>query len=116
VPRDVAYPAAVGDGAALEFLTWVREADLPDPEGILADPDSATFPRRGDMIHAVMLSVASAVASNPTSERWSAAWKYIGRSPVLDVVVPAARTLVAIRKKVPSLPLPLEAAKLGEVL
>jgi hypothetical protein len=116
VPRDVAYPAAVGDGAALEFLTWVKESDLPDPEEILADPESATFPKRGDLINAVMLAVASAVASNPTPERWSAAWRYIGRSPVFDVVVPAARTLVAIRKKVPSLPLPLEAAKLGDVL
>jgi hypothetical protein len=28
----------VGDGPALEFLNWVRELDLPDPEELLAHP------------------------------------------------------------------------------
>jgi len=38
---DAAYLAAaglVGEGAAVEYLTWRREADLPDPAAVVADP------------------------------------------------------------------------------
>ncbi len=38
---DAAYIAAsglVGEGAAVEYLTWRREADLPDPALVIADP------------------------------------------------------------------------------
>src|SRR5438477_2367262 len=39
--HDAAYLAAcglVGEGAAVEYLTWRREADLPDPADVVADP------------------------------------------------------------------------------
>src|SRR5205823_827587 len=31
---------AVGEGAAIEFLSWLEHLDLPDPEAVLADPES----------------------------------------------------------------------------
>src|ERR671939_1809984 len=33
----------VGEGAAVEYLTWRREADLPDPASVVADPRSVAW-------------------------------------------------------------------------
>lgn len=64
---------SVGVSAANEFLTYVANLDLPDPEKLLADPDSFTVPRdRGDKVHAVAMSVLNATLNNLTSERWTA--------------------------------------------
>ena len=40
----------VGDGVGLEFLTWLEELDLPDPEAALRDPETVVFPDRGDRL------------------------------------------------------------------
>ena len=32
--------ALVGEGAAVEYMSYVRDLDLPDPLDLLADPDS----------------------------------------------------------------------------
>ncbi|MEA3214912.1 MAG: hypothetical protein QOJ19_1068, partial [Acidimicrobiia bacterium] len=63
---------SVGDGPGVEFLSWIAEMDLPDPEVVLADPSGFTLPERGDRAYAVLSSVAGAVASEPTPERWNA--------------------------------------------
>jgi hypothetical protein len=89
----------VGPGAGAEFLTWLVEADLPDPEAVLADPDGFTLPERGDRAYAVLASIAAAVAANPTIPRWATAWRVFGasgeRAP--DVAATAARALVRAR-------------------
>src|ERR1700733_13633819 len=36
--RSALIRGAVGDGAGIEFLAWLVEMDLPDPEVVLADP------------------------------------------------------------------------------
>jgi hypothetical protein len=43
-----ASAGAVGDGAAAEFHAWMQERGLPDPEAVLADPDSFALPHRSD--------------------------------------------------------------------
>src|SRR5204863_2821846 len=43
---EAAYLAAsglVGEGAAVEYLTWRREADLPDPAAVVANPNSVNW-------------------------------------------------------------------------
>ncbi len=89
----------VGDGAGIELTTWLTEADLPDPEEVLAQPERFELPERGDRALAVLTSVASAVASDPTPERWGAGWRVVGqaaeRAP--DVAALAARLLVRCR-------------------
>jgi hypothetical protein len=43
---EVAYLAAcglVGEGAAIEYLTWRCEADLPDPASVVADPTTGAW-------------------------------------------------------------------------
>jgi hypothetical protein len=89
----------VGDGPGVEFLTWVEEMDLPDPEAVLADPTGYTMPERGDRAYAVLSSVAGAVAADPTPERWSAGWKVVVRAAegAPDVAATAARVLASCR-------------------
>jgi MoxR-like ATPase len=107
---------AVGAGAGVEFLTWLEEADLPDPEAVLADPDSFHLPERGDRAFAALTSIAAAVASNATAERWAAAWKVFGRAgeQAPDAAATAARTLARCRP--PGAPVPPEVAAFAPLL
>ena len=86
---------AVGEGAGVELLMWEMEMDLPDPEDLLADPNSFELPERGDQAYAVLSAVAAAVASNPTVERWQAGWRILGKASdrAPDVAAVAARVL-----------------------
>ncbi len=86
----------VGPGAARELLTWQREADLPDPEDVLADPAKFRLPERGDRQFAVLSALASAVKANPTKERWEAAFEVVQQAVArgsADVAAVAARSL-----------------------
>ncbi|MGI8777062.1 MAG: AAA family ATPase [Acidimicrobiales bacterium] len=90
---------AVGDGAGIELLMWEMEMDLPNPEEVLADPDSFQVPERGDRAYAVLSSVAAAVAANPTVERWLAGWRVLGKAgeDAPDVAAVPARVLAQCR-------------------
>lgn len=97
--RAALVAGAVGEGAGVEFLAWVAEMDLPDPEAVLADPSSFVLPERGDRAYAALSAVAAAVAGNATPERWLAGWKVLAvageRAP--DVAALAARVLARCR-------------------
>ncbi|WP_282203777.1 AAA family ATPase [Kitasatospora fiedleri] len=91
----------VGDGPGLELLAGVDRMDLPAPEDLLADPDSAVLPRRGDLRQAALDGVVAAVRSRPTRERWDAAWVLMARaleSSPPDVLVVPVTTLAALRQ------------------
>lgn len=107
--RGTLVRGAVGDAAGVEFCAWADAMDLPDPEAVLADPDSFVLPDRGDRAYAALTAVASAVAANPTPERWATAWQVIGRagSATPDVAAVAARTLAKCRPA--GAPVPAEA-------
>ena len=107
----VLLTGCVGDGAGLELVTWLSELDLPDPEALLADPKSFELPERGDRAYAALTSVAAAVASNATVERWAAAWLVLAQAgeQVPDVAALAARILVRCRPD--GAPTPPEAAR-----
>jgi MoxR-like ATPase len=89
----------VGPGAGVEFLTWLVEADLPDPEVVLADPDSFEVPARGDRAYAALSSIAAAVAADPGNGRWERGWQAFGTAATTapDVAAAAARTLARCR-------------------
>lgn len=89
----------VGEGPGIEFLSWLEELDLPDPELVLADPDGFDLPERGDRAYAVLTSVAAAVAADPTADRWAAGWRVMGRAArsAPDVAAMAARMLARCR-------------------
>ena len=98
----------VGAGAGIEYLTWLAEADLPDPEAVLANPDAFVLPERGDRAYAALSSIAAAVAANPYDGRWERGWRAFARAAgsAPDVAAAAARTLARCRP--PGAPVPDE--------
>jgi ATPase family associated with various cellular activities (AAA) len=90
---------AVGDGAGVEFLAWLVEMDLPDPEEVLANPAAFRLPERGDRAYAALAAIAAAVAAAPTPERWTAGWQVLGScaEAAPDVAATAARVLAKCR-------------------
>ncbi|MGA2928251.1 MAG: AAA family ATPase [Solirubrobacteraceae bacterium] len=97
--RAALVEGAVGDGAALEFLTWLEHLDLPDPEAVLDDPDSFVLPERSDRAFAVLTAVASVAVSDGGQERWQQAWRVLARAAdgAPDVATLVARTLAGHR-------------------
>ena len=67
----------VGQAVSTEFLSYIANLDLPDPEALLKEPESFKVPERGDRVFSVGLSILAAVKSNNTPERWQACGKLI---------------------------------------
>lgn len=90
---------AVGQGAAIEFMSWRQNLDLPDPEKLLSNPSSFHLPERGDQAFAILSSVVSAVASRLDQKRWSAAWKIFNEAAkqgAVDIAASSARALLQL--------------------
>jgi hypothetical protein len=69
---------SVGIAAAGEFITYVDNLDLPDPESLLADPESLVVPSdRGDKVFAIASMVFISMSESPTAERWSNAGRIL---------------------------------------
>ena len=104
--RSALIRGAVGDGAGVEFLAWLVEMDLPDPEQVLADPASFRLPERGDRAYAALAAIAAAVAADPTPDRWTAGWQVLGLAAdaAPDVAAVAARVLARCRPDGAALP------------
>ncbi|WP_316767047.1 AAA family ATPase [Streptomyces sasae] len=91
----------VGDGPGLELLASVDLMELPDPETLLAAPDTADLPERGDLRQAVLDGVVAAVRERPDRSRWDAAWALLVRAldtGAPDLVVVPATTLASLRR------------------
>ncbi|MFC4149841.1 AAA family ATPase [Micromonospora mangrovi] len=92
----------VGDGPGLELLASLDRLDLPDPEVLLADPDAAALPERGDLRQAVLDAVVEAVRRRPDRARWDGAWRVLARAVETgapDLVVVPAATLARLRQE-----------------
>lgn len=112
-----ALVGAVGDGAGLEFGTYLEELDLPDPERVLADPKAFALPDRGDRQLAFLTAVVSAVQARTTHQRWDAGWVVLAKAVdagVPDVAARAALDLAALRDT--NWPVPAEIDAFVEVL
>src|SRR6202167_5027187 len=114
--RSALVRGAVGNGAGVEFLAWLLEMDLPDPEEVLADPASFRLPERGDRAYAALAAVAAAVAADPTPERWTAGWQVLrlAADAPPDVAAVAARVLAKCRPE--GAPLPAEIHRFAPLL
>lgn len=61
----------IGSSATGEFLQYIAEIDLPDPETILADPMAWVPPSdRGDLVYAIGMSLYNAVVNDNSGDRW----------------------------------------------
>jgi hypothetical protein len=95
-----ALTGAVGDGAGIEFLSYLDNLDLPDPDRVLANPAAFALPERGDRQLAFLIAVVAAVQSDLTRERWEAGWTVLAKAVdqgVPDVAARAAVDLAAMR-------------------
>lgn len=75
----VLLTGAVG-GAALEFMQYRDNLDLPDPEELLGNPEAAKLPERDDRLFAALASVVYVVSKNRTPDRWHRAWRVLQRA------------------------------------
>lgn len=107
---------AVGEGPALEFLSWLANADLPDPEEVLADPDSFTLPERSDRAFAALTAVAAVAVAKGDAGSWAAAWRVVAKVAGVapDVAALVAKTLAQSRPA--GADLPVEVLALAPVL
>jgi hypothetical protein len=104
--RTLLVLGAVGEGAGIEFLSWLVNMDLPDPEAVLADPGGFELPERSDRAFAVLSAVAAVAVGRGDADSWSAAWKVVERvaDKAPDVAALAARTLAGARPDGAQLP------------
>ena len=68
--RRLLVNGCVGDGAGAEFLTFLDTQALPDPEDVLAAPETLQLPRRGDLAVAIVRSILARVEANNGQQRW----------------------------------------------
>ena len=102
--HDAAYLAAsglVGEGAAVEYLTWRREADLPDPADVVADPHVVRWqsldPSR---VWAILAGVVGYSTGRGTVEAWRSGWGPLAvaaQEGKGDVAAACARALLRAR-------------------
>lgn len=87
---------SIGTGAAMEFLSWRRQLDLPDPEDLLENPKAFEVYDRVDKTFATLNSVVAATINKLTKDRWVAAWTILSKCAKeghVDVAAAAARAL-----------------------
>ncbi len=70
---------SVGEGAAIEFLSWRKSLDLPTPEELLAD--ATLLPERDDRLFTAMNNAVSFLLNHKmTKKLWEGFWKIVERS------------------------------------
>ena len=100
--RELMIAAFVGAEPTNEFITWMIEADLPDPADVLDGRVKFKHdPQRLDRSVAVLSACAAFVAPTKSvkrKERAAKLWEILGEmNDQKDIMVPAARTLVRAR-------------------
>ncbi len=92
---------AVGAPVGHEYLAWLSNLDLPDPEDLLADPQAGHFHGlRPDRVHVALQSVLAAVVSNPSAARWTAGMTVCvsaADQTGVDPAIPVVRALLRVR-------------------
>lgn len=96
--RRLLIAGCIGGAVAHEYLTWVANQDLPDPEGLLADPTVISFAgMRADRVFVTLQAVLGAFSRRPTAARWHNAVDVCARAASevgVDPAVPVVRSLM----------------------
>lgn len=97
-----------GHSTAADYINWVKEMDLPDPEKVLAgEITDIVYPQRPDNTYAIISSVISVVANKYSHERYINAWKCLdllakgGAGDVAAAMVPAIERTTNGKQGVP---------------
>jgi len=89
---------AVGQGLAIEFVNFMRNLDLPDPEKILTDPskfDMSKYKGRGDQVFAILSNLHACITSKLDEKRYNSFWEVLGKvaeAGVMDIGAAWARS------------------------
>jgi hypothetical protein len=104
----------VGDGPTIEYVSWIKNQDLPSPESILENPSGWEVPKRGDQVYAALVGMTAAVVSNLTEARWRTGIMATihAAEEVADIACIAARTLFSPSVRDQGWAVPMEAAEL----
>lgn len=115
--HQAAATGLVGETAAVEYLTWRREADLPDPDVVIDDPAAVDWNDRPDRVWAILAAVTTRAASRGTVQAWRDGWnplKAATEAGATDVAAAAARSLLRARPE--GAPIPRAARSLAPAL
>ena len=96
----------VGEGAGIEFLSWVENNDLPHPEMVLSDPSSVNWNERTDKVFAITNSLVAHFAAHKEEQEdvrevWEQTWNALGyaaENGPTDVVALSAKKLIELRQ------------------
>ena len=97
----------IGDGPGVEFLTWCRDADLPDPADVVADPSIVDWSGRSDRVWAILTGVVAWAAARGSAEAWVKAWRPLeaaAQAGAPDIAAAAARPLGRARPAAAKIP------------
>ena len=104
---------SVGKGPGVEFMKWVRELDIPDPEELLRDPEHFKLPgKRGDIAFAILSNVVAAYVRKRSLSRWNASWVIMRKAAdagAADIAASGVRMLLNNRRG--DFPLPINDAE-----
>ncbi|WP_431240968.1 AAA family ATPase (plasmid) [Mycolicibacterium aichiense] len=96
--RRLLVAGCVGAPVAHEYLTWVSNQDLPDPEDLLIDPTAVDFTgMRADRVFVTLQAVLGAFSRQPSPARWEMAIDVCARAAEqvgVDPAVPVVRALM----------------------
>ena len=107
--------ALVGEPAAAEYFAYLDNPDLPDPEALLADPDTFAALERSDQQLAALDAVAATAIDDP--DRWQAAFKVCIAAANAGCGDVAASTAIRLAKhKPPAQRLPAGYEAFNEIL
>ena len=98
--------ALIGEAAALEYTTYLRDTDLIDPHELIADPAMFSRLGRSDQQFAALEAVTALAKADPKSH-WKAAFGVCvaaANAGVPDIAATAATTLMEIKPSGAGLP------------
>lgn len=98
--QQVVAGGLVGDGAAVELLTWWHHDDLPDPSEVLADPSVVDWADRADRVHAVLGAVAAHAVTVGDAATWQDAMAVVEAAAAADagdLAAPVVQDLLRVR-------------------
>lgn len=103
--RAILTEGFVGQAAAVQFATWKRSLDLPDPQAVLDDPSSVDWKASSaDRTHAILgsvLGMASGAGSGGASSLDKAVDVYVaaGKGGAADVAAASVQDLLGAARK-----------------
>lgn len=98
--RRLLLKGSIGVAAAAEYIGYRSNIDIPNPEEVLANPDSLVLPSRADQIYVLGAGILNVLSRDKSTEHWHAAGKVLEKiveSGHPDMAVSFARQWLKIR-------------------